>query len=102
MKCWEKGRLDGPAPILRPSRRSPIQEVTQHLLIRAKDTAATQEMPRDFGALPQEAGSKTKYSSRRCFSRSYHLGNYKGFRNLVLGTRGQRSVCLLHCRQILY
>ena len=78
-----------------------IQEVTQHL-IRAKDTAVTQEMPRDFGALPQEAGSKTKYSNKRCFSRSYHLRNYKGYRNLLLGTRRQRSVCLLHCRQILY
>lgn len=50
----------------------------RHCLIRTKDVAITQKVPRDLRALHQEPGSKTKYLNKRLWQHSYNLRNNKG------------------------
>lgn len=54
--------------------------------MRTKDTAVTQDIPRDFGTLCQKLWSKTKHENKRCPSHPY----LQGFEELWVRNQGQR------------
>lgn len=63
---------------------------------RTKDALITEDMPRGTGTQ-----NKDQMLQQKMLLYSYHLGNSKGFRASVPGTRTETNICFLYCLTVI-